>query len=80
MLYLVNVDHVVRDEDWMVETIFHETWRVEAGNYEEMQEIVSEHDGLLCGIIKIDKSIWKVGWKETDELEEVTQPNDKGEE
>ena len=63
MLYLVNVDHITRDKDNKIKVI-NENWRIEADNHEEMREVISEYNGLLCGTVRIDKSIWKEGWKE----------------
>ena len=69
MIFYAHVDHVERDEKGNIKTVNREVWQIEADNYTDCHNIISENDGILCGYLRIDKVIWKVGWKETDEGE-----------
>ena len=87
MIFYAHVDRIERDKEDNIKTVNYELWQIEADSEEDCHNIISEHDGLLSGYLRIDKVIWKTGWKETDELVEeplevglkYTLPNDKGE-
>lgn len=86
MIFYVYVDRIERDEENNIEKVSYELWQIEADNKGDCRYIISEHDALLCGFVRIDKVIWKTGWKETGLVEEplevgleYTESNDKGE-
>ena len=64
MIFYAHVDHICRDKDDNIKTVNHELWQIEADNEADCHSIISEHDGLLCSYLKIDRVIWKKGWKE----------------
>ena len=85
MIFYAHVDRIERDEEDNIEKVSYELWQIEADNEIDCHDIISEYDALLCGYVKIDKVIWKTGWKETGLVEvplevglEYTPPNDRG--